>query len=143
VNPEISIKVQINRVVNLLLWLSTCLMTATGFMLAFRLPPGSRGGGGLTAWGWSRHEWGDLHLRNGYVFLILVILHLILHWRWFWCMTSKWFKIFFLAGLIAGLLVVGAGWLIPVEHTSEDGHRQGSGQGHGHERGNYVKPSVK
>jgi len=137
VTLEISIKAQINRVVNLLLWLSTCLMTATGFMLAFRLPPGSRGGGGLTAWGWSRHEWGNLHLRNGYVFLILVILHLILHWRWFWGMTSNRFKSLFLAGLIGGLLAVAAVWLIPVERDP------GNDTGHGHRRGHFINRNAK
>lgn len=54
-------------------------MVTTGCLLAYRLPPGRRGGGGLTAWGWSRHDWGDLHLWNSYVFISLnIIAHAIL-----------------------------------------------------------------
>lgn len=109
-------------------------MAATGFLLAFRLPPGSRGGGGLTAWGWSRHEWGDLHTWNSYVFLALSLLHLAIHWRWFLYIASGRYRTFFLAGLIGGLLAVGAVLIIPVKHGMGQEHGRGQGQG---ERNSY------
>ena len=122
-------KAQMDRILNFLLWLSLCLMAATGCLLAYRLPPGSRGGGGLTAWGWSRHDWGDLHLWNSYVFLVLVILHLALHWRWMWHVAGGRFRILFLAGLIGGALVVPSAWLIPVKRDAKGGHGRGAEQG--------------
>lgn len=118
---------QIDRILIFFLWLSLCIMAATGFLLAFRLPPGSRGGGGLTAWGWSRHEWGDLHMWNSYVFLALCILHLALHWRWFLYVASSRFKVLFLTGLIGGMLAVAAVLIIPVKR--DQGHEHGRGQG--------------
>lgn len=77
------------RFLNLLLWLSFCAMTGTGLLLAFRLPPGSRGGRGLEALGLDRHAWGDLHTWIGYVFIASIVLHLGLHWRWLWQVASR------------------------------------------------------
>ena len=120
---------QINRILNLLLWLSFCLLVATGCLLAFRLPPGSQGGGGLTAWTWSRHDWGDLHRWNSYLFLALIMLHLVLHWRWLWCVAGGRFKALLLAGLIGGALMVAAVWLIPIERGPDSEHGRGQGKG--------------
>lgn len=77
-------KVWISRLLNLLLWLIFCVMSGIGLLLAFRLPPGSRGGQGLEALGFSRHEWGELHTWLGYGFIILILVHLAMHWRWLW-----------------------------------------------------------
>ncbi len=115
----------INRVLNLLLWMSFCAMAATGMLLAFRLPPGRKGGSGLTALGWSRHEWGDLHTWISYALLTLVALHILMHWRWLWHVAGSRFKSLVLAGLLAGLLAIGAVWLIPVR--TPDGDRPGQG----------------
>ena len=49
------------RLNNILLYLGFSFLLGTGLLLVFRLPPGSRGGHGLTMLGLSRHEWGDLH----------------------------------------------------------------------------------
>ncbi len=53
------------RVINLLLYLSFCGLVGTGALLTWKLVPGSRGGGGLTALDMSRHEWGDIHFWLG------------------------------------------------------------------------------
>ncbi len=122
-------KRQIDRILIFFLWLSLCFMAATGCLLAYRLPPGSRGGAGLTAWGWSRHDWGNLHMWNSYVFLVLIILHLALHWRWLWHVAVGRFKILFLAGLIGGVLAVTTVWMVPVKRDSGREHGRGQGQG--------------
>ena len=74
---------------NAMLWLVFCALSGTGLLLAFRLPPGSRGGRGLSALGWDRHEWGDLHAWISYAFLALILLHMALHWRWFWQIAAR------------------------------------------------------
>ena len=33
-----------------------------------------------------RHGWGDIHNVAGIVFLGIVALHLVLHWRWIRCL---------------------------------------------------------
>ena len=113
------------RVLNALLWLVFCAMAGTGLLLAFRLPPGSRGGQGLTAMGWGRHDWGDLHTWLAYAFLALIAGHLALHWRWFWQVAAKKRSWPLVLGLGAGLVLLL--WLVfqPVER----GGSHGSGRG--------------
>ena len=77
------------RILNFLLWLSFCAMSGTGLLLAFRLPPGSQGGQGLTALGWDRHEWGNVHTWISYFFMAAILLHLALHWRWLWQIAAR------------------------------------------------------
>lgn len=84
-----SARVWIFRWLNLALWLAFCALTGTGLLLAFRLPPGSRGGRGLEAWGMGRHEWGDIHTWLSYIFIGLLILHVALHWRWLWQIAAR------------------------------------------------------
>lgn len=117
----------IPRIANLLLWLLFCIMAGTGLLLAYRLPPGSRGGRGLSALGWSRHDWGDLHFWISLAFLALIIVHMILHWRWFWqiaCRKRAWPL---LAGILAGLALILGILCLPVERA------QGANQQDPHE----------
>jgi hypothetical protein len=103
------------RVLNAFLWLVFCGMAGTGLLLAFRLPPGSRGGRGLTAMSWDRHDWGDVHTWLSYAFLTLIAAHLALHWRWLWQVAAKRHAWPLVAGLGLGLVLMM--WLIfqPVE----------------------------
>ena len=128
------------RVLNALLWLVFCAMSGTGLLLAFRLPPGSRGGRGLAAMGMFRHEWGDIHTWLSYAFLALVLMHMALHWRWFWQIAARRRSWPLLAGVGAGLVIAAALTLQPVSksadghdaHAAEAGHGdadQGTGEG--------------
>jgi hypothetical protein len=66
------------------LWLML-LMLATGLLIRYVLPPGSggRGGGhGLLLWGLDRHAWGGLHFWASLLLLLLLLLHVALHWTW-------------------------------------------------------------
>ena len=82
-------KTVLPRILNFLLWVSFCAMSGTGLLLAFRLPPGSQGGRGLTALGWDRHEWGSVHTWISYFFIAAILLHLALHWRWLWQIAAR------------------------------------------------------
>lgn len=57
-------------------------MIATGLLIKYQLPPGSRGGHGLTLWGLDRHEWGDVHFWMAVALAVLLVLHVALHWTW-------------------------------------------------------------
>lgn len=121
-------KLWLNRIVDFLLWIGFCLMLATGFILRYRLPPGSRGGHGLSIWDWGRHDWGDLHTWLAYTVVGLVVVHLMLHWRWL--MTTAWPRVKWpaLAGLLAGVLLALSAWMLPIE-KDEDTEHAGGGQG--------------
>lgn len=115
------------RVLNMVLWLVFCGMAGTGLVLAFRLPPGSRGGAGLAVMGWTRHQWGDLHTWLSYAFLGLILAHLALHWRWLWQVAAKKHAWPLLAGIGAGLLLMTWSLFQPVEKRA--GHGEGRGAG--------------
>lgn len=120
-----------SRGLNLLLWLGFCGLAGTGLLLALRLPPGSRGGRGLSAFGLDRHDWGDVHTWIGYAFVALILVHLLLHWRWLWQFASRRRALPMLAGLGAGLVLMLALVFAPVEKR-EDGEHGGKGKGRQH-----------
>ena len=71
----------------------------SGFVLWFALPHGGgwRGGrfvGGVesTFWSLSRHTWLDIHDWVAVIIVAVVIIHLILHWRWIVYITKKLFQ---------------------------------------------------
>jgi len=110
---------------NLLLWLLLCSMSGTGLLIAYRLPPGSRGGHGLSALGLTRHEWGDLHQWISLAFLSLIVVHLFLHWRWFWQIAGRKRAWPLLAGMLAGIVLLFAIFLLPVKRA-ENHHGAGA-----------------
>lgn len=58
------------------------MMLGTGILLKWILPPGSRGGSGFVWLGEGRHVWGDLHFYTAIAMLILVVIHVWLHFDW-------------------------------------------------------------
>ena len=56
------------------------LLTTTGLLLHYILPHGS--GNYLTIWALNRHEWASIHFWISVVFLILLAIHVVLHWSW-------------------------------------------------------------
>lgn len=106
-------KVLISRILNYFLYLTFCLMSGTGLMLAYRLPHG-RGGGRREILGWNRHEWGDIHLYISYLFIALIIIHLILHRQWLVKIAAKAGGWQLVAGILAGLVVIAFLLLYPI-----------------------------
>jgi hypothetical protein len=107
-------KTWLSRILNLTLWLVGSVLASTGLILAFRLPPGSRGGRGLSLAGWDRHGWGDLHTWLSYAAVTLVFAHLLIHSRWLWVVACqrRWPRL--LAGLTLGFALPAAAFLWPV-----------------------------
>jgi hypothetical protein len=102
------------RILNLLLYLSFCVMVGTGLLMAYRLIPGSRGGQGLEVLGWDRHQWGALHTWVCYVFITLVATDLAINWAWLTKCTAKGHAWRLGAGLLAGAVIIGAFLLLPI-----------------------------
>ena len=69
-----------NFLVDTLAFVAFVLLTATGVLVRWVLPPGS--GRWTTLWGMDRHEWGDVHFWVAVALLGVCALHLLLHWRW-------------------------------------------------------------
>lgn len=84
----------LNFLVDALSCAALVLVTATGFLLRYVLPPGSGGRVGhgtgpsaaarviATVWSFTRHEWGAIHFWLAVALMAMLALHLALHGRW-------------------------------------------------------------
>jgi hypothetical protein len=131
-----AVRTWLPRICNALLWLVFCALSGTGLLLAFRLPPGSRGGRGFSALGWDRHQWGELHTWISCVFLALILLHMAFHWRWFWQIAARKRSWPLVVGIGVGILLALLILLQPVnqgrdleEGRGRQGNHRGSGEG--------------
>lgn len=77
----------INIVIDLIAAFLFLGMLATGYLLRFPLPPGSNKTHVL--WGLTRHEWGDIHFWISLGLLLIMLLHLALHWNWIVTVIGK------------------------------------------------------
>jgi hypothetical protein len=121
---KLSPRTLLPRVLNLLLWLGLCGLAGTGLLLAWRLPPGSRGGHGLELFGLGRHDWGDVHTWVAYFFIAMILAHLALHWRWLWQIAARKRPWPVLAGFGLGLAVMVVLLFAPV--SKREGGRGGA-----------------
>jgi hypothetical protein len=70
----------LNFLVDGLAFTAFVLLTTSGVLMRYVLPPGS--GHFTMVWGLDRHEWGSLHFWLAIVLLAALTLHVYLHWRW-------------------------------------------------------------
>ncbi|MCE5268230.1 MAG: DUF4405 domain-containing protein [Planctomycetaceae bacterium] len=73
-------KSTINAIIDTVAFAAFTLLTATGVLMKFVLPPGS--GHFKAVWGLDRHDWGRLHAWIAAVLMAVLAVHLLLHWRW-------------------------------------------------------------
>jgi len=64
-------------------------MIATGYILHFPLPPGTNKS--LVLWELSRHQWGEVHFWISLALLIVLLIHLVLHWQWVVSVVARQF----------------------------------------------------
>lgn len=62
-------------------------MIATGYLLRFPLPPSSNKTHSL--WGLTRHQWGDIHFWISLGLVLMLVVHLALHWSWIVTVIGK------------------------------------------------------
>jgi hypothetical protein len=83
-------RVRVNAVVDILAFVSFVLSLISGIIPWKALPSGGGSSSGqetahaLFLW-LERGEWKDLHVYASLVFAALMVLHLLLHWRWIHC----------------------------------------------------------
>ncbi len=84
-----------NYIIGLVMFVLALLEVISGFVLWLVLPRGggyAGGKGGSVAEAtflWSRDTWLGLHNWIAVALLVVVILHLVLHWRWIVYMTRS------------------------------------------------------
>ncbi len=108
------------------------LLTSTGVLLRYVLPPGS--GHRTILWGLDRHDWGQIHFWISMAFLACLAIHLVLHRRWIVSVTrgrpregSALRVALGIIGLLAVLAAAAAPFFAEVEHEQRRGRQsQGS-----------------
>lgn len=78
-----------NYIVDSLMIISFLVTAITGLVIFFFLPSGVRQGAFLRI---ARRTWSVAHDWSGIIFIILVIVHFILHWNWVVSMTKNAFS---------------------------------------------------
>ena len=88
-----------NYILFSIMFLLALFQAVSGIVLWFVLSSGGngyQGGRGVeaaeSAFLWTRHTWIDLHDWTAVALLVMVIIHLILHWKWIVYMTRKAFS---------------------------------------------------
>jgi len=80
-------KSKLNLSIDIIMFLVMLLIAGMGFLIKFVLVPGYKRNElygkdvELFYFGLDRHEWGSIHLLLGFIFLFLLCLHLIFHWK--------------------------------------------------------------
>jgi hypothetical protein len=84
----------VNFILDLVSFLNLLGLIFTGSIMRYVLPPGTGGlgralhggqGRGINIkelWSMTRHEWGSIHFYLAVIFVVLMIIHIILHWKW-------------------------------------------------------------
>jgi hypothetical protein len=89
----------LNLIIDLVAFIVLLGLAFTGIIMKYILPPGTGGLGRLShggygrfsglerehikyLWSMTRHEWGSIHFYLAAGFLILMAVHIILHWQW-------------------------------------------------------------
>ena len=118
---------QLHFIIDILAFLAFAFMSSTGVLLHYLLPPGS--GRFASLWNLNRHDWGEIHFWVAIVLFVLLVIHLLLNWRWVIATLkghqregSGYRVAFGLVGLLALLLLAVIPLLVPVETREPTGH---------------------
>ena len=89
-----------NYLLALVMFLLALFQAVSGFVLWFALPRGNgyRGGRdaeieGAATFLWDRHTWINIHDWVAVALLVLLVIHLILHWKWIVYVTRSYFRL--------------------------------------------------
>jgi predicted ferric reductase len=85
-------KNKLNFVVDFLALISFLVVAKTGLIILFFLPDGVRQGRYQEFFGITKSTYSDIHNWAGVILIILVIIHVILHWQWIVCSIKNLFK---------------------------------------------------
>jgi hypothetical protein len=90
-------RTSVNAWIDGLAFVAFLFLLTTGLLLEYQLPPGSGGHQGYgtgrgaidrniqLVWGWTRHDWGQIHYWIALTLMIVLAIHLLFHWKWIVC----------------------------------------------------------
>lgn len=88
-----------NYILAAVLAIASIIEAVSGFVLWFALPHGAGVGGGQgwralingvsTFWGFTRDNWVSIHDWAAVALVVIVIAHIVMHWKWVVRMTQQ------------------------------------------------------
>ena len=89
---------RLNFSLNILLFVAFVLVSLSGLLVWLVLPGGGYRGGrnpffNATWLGLTRHDWNELHLWAGLAMIVIIAVHLALHWRWLICAARRYARV--------------------------------------------------
>ncbi len=115
-------KSNLTALIDITALISFVFVVSTGVLMRYVLPP--RSGHSVEVLGMSRHEWGNVHFYITFTFLVILSIHLILHWRFFFRLFQEGVKsdnvyriVLGVIALIAVLALAAAPFVAPIEHS--------------------------
>ncbi len=90
-------RTKLNVAIDAAAFVAFLFLLSTGLMLQYQLPVGSGGvqGRGMgrgaaereisLLWGWTRHDWGQIHYWIAGALVAVLAVHVVLHWKWIVC----------------------------------------------------------
>jgi len=90
-------KAQVNYWIDILIGIAFTVSAVSGIALLFMPSGGFHGGrnvavAGYEFLGMNRFIWKDVHTWSSIGAIVGVLIHMVLHWNWFVCMTRNLFK---------------------------------------------------
>lgn len=82
---------KLNYIVDAISFITFLIVAISGVAIYFFMPQGVRQGGQQELLGITKNTWSEIHNILGLIFVILAIIHLILHWQWIIVMTKNIF----------------------------------------------------
>lgn len=83
-------KPKLNFWIDFIMLIAFIVTGITGVILFF-IPSGNRSGY-TEVFGIIKQVWSEWHQWFGITMIVLVLIHFLLHWNWFVCMTKNLFK---------------------------------------------------
>ena len=117
------------KLIDVAAFIGFIFVVSTGVLLRYILP--TRSGKAIEIFGMNRHEWGDIHFQITVAFLIILSIHLFLHWKFFVRMFQDGFKsagayrlVLSIVALVAVLALAIAPFVVPLEYSETSGGAQ-------------------
>ena len=82
-------KLKINYYIDILMLIFFIINSITGLIIFFFLPTGVKRGAYQVFLGIIKQNWVNVHNWSGLLLILLVAIHLILHWKWIVSMTKS------------------------------------------------------
>ncbi len=105
-------KAKLNLSIDILMFILLLGMAGIGFLMKYVVVSGEvrnviyGNQTDLEFMGMTRHQWGSIHLLLSIVFISLLVLHIILHWKLIVCIYNSMFSSNFIRYGLAGLLCI-------------------------------------